>query len=94
MCQIDISKSGTYPESRAMLINGKTVQKFGLRVKGSSFPNEIVCFYLQRLELNACWVAKSPRVSYTTLFENVSSLDSYEKSLFLGFLPSSWRFSL
>lgn len=45
MCQIDISKSGTYPESRAMLINGKTVQKFGLRVKGSSFPNEIVCFY-------------------------------------------------
>lgn len=35
-----------------------------------------------RHELNACWVAKSLYVSYTTVFENISSFDSCEKSLF------------
>lgn len=30
-----------------MLLDGKIFQKFGLRVKGSSFPNEIVCLYPQ-----------------------------------------------
>lgn len=70
----------------------KDLPKIWPESKRQEFPKGNCVRVSNRHELNACWVAKSPYVSYTTVFENISSFDSCEKSLlFLFHLLSSFH---